>query len=92
MKKLVVLLLLVASSCVTLAPEAELVLVTKEREDVVGCKILGTVKSEPPYVGPNDGMHQLQNGTAALGGNVLFVTSYGVTGSGMAYACPEKAK
>lgn len=74
-------------ACVSLAPEAKLVKVTKKPADVAGCKILGTVESSPPYVGPKDGMHQMQNKVAGLGGNVLFVTSYNVTGTGMAYRC-----
>src|ERR1039457_1918747 len=75
------------TGCVPLAPEAQAVKVTRNPEDVAGCKILGTVKSEPPYVAPKDGMHQMQNNTAGLGGNVLFVTSYNVTGTAMAYQC-----
>jgi len=78
-----------ATSCVSLAPEAKLVQITKNPVDVTGCKILGTVGSTPPYVGPRDGMHQMQNKVAGLGGNVLFVTSYNVTGSGMAYRCEQ---
>ena len=75
------------SGCVSLAPEAEKVKVTKSASDVEGCRILGAVDAHPPYVGPNDGMNQLKNNTAGLGGNVLFVTSYNVTATGMAYRC-----
>jgi hypothetical protein len=80
---------ILATSCVSLAPEAKLVQVTQAPADVAGCKILGTVESTPPYVGPKDGMRQMQNKVAGLGGNVLFVTSYNVTGSGMAYQCGQ---
>lgn len=73
--------------CVTLAPEARTMKVTKETADVAGCKVLGAVEAHPPYVGPNDGMAQLKNKAAGLGGNVLFVTSYNVTATGMAYRC-----
>ena len=81
------LLAVLLAACVSLAPEAKLVKVTKNPADVSGCRILGTVESSPPYVGPKDGMHQMQNKVAGLGGNVLFVTSYNVTGTGMAYRC-----
>ena len=84
---LCILGVVVLTRCVSLAPEAELVKVTKHPADVAGCKILGTVESSPPYVGPKDGMHQMQNKVAGLGGNTLFVTSYNVTGTGMAYRC-----
>jgi hypothetical protein len=32
-------------------------------------------------------MNQMKNQAAGLGGNVLFVTSYNVTATGMAYRC-----
>lgn len=75
------------SGCVSLAPEAEGVRTTKIASDVAGCTVLGTVEAHPPYVGPNDGMNQMKNQAAGLGGNVLFVTSYNVTATGMAYRC-----
>lgn len=75
------------AGCVTLAPEAARVKVTKEPAEVAGCTILGTVRAKPPYVGQQDGMRQLQNEVAGLGGNVLFVTSYNVSATGMAYRC-----
>jgi hypothetical protein len=76
-------------ACETLAPEAERVKVTGKANDVAGCKVLGTVESSPPYVGPNDGVNQLRNKTAGLGGNVLFLTSTGAMRgkNGMAYLC-----
>lgn len=75
------------AGCVTLAPEAESMKVTRDAADVKGCKILGAVEAHPPYVGQQDGMNQLRNNAAGLGGNVLFVTSYNVTATGMAYRC-----
>lgn len=79
------------SRCETLAPEAQAVKLTSTAEDVAGCKILGTVESVPPYVGPNDGVNQLKNKAAGMGGNVVFLTSSGgMRGrSGMAYLCPS---
>jgi Domain of unknown function (DUF4156) len=85
-----VVLILVSASivgCVTLAPEAEQIKVTREAADVKGCKILGTVEAHPPYVGQQDGMNQMRNNAAGLGANILFVTSYNVTATGMAYLC-----
>jgi hypothetical protein len=78
---------LLLNGCVTLAPEAASLKVTRDAADVKGCKILGSVEAHPPYVGQQDGMNQLRNKAAGLGGNVLFVTSYNVTATGMAYRC-----
>lgn len=78
---------LVLGGCVTLAPEAANLKVTRDAADVIGCKILGAVEAHAPYVGQQDGMNQLRNNAAGLGGNVLFVTSYNVTATGMAYRC-----
>jgi hypothetical protein len=80
-------LMISISSCVGLSPEARKVSVTKAAEAVEGCKVLGTVRAQPPYVGPRDGMHQMQNEVAGLGGDTLFVTSYNVTATGVAYRC-----
>ena len=81
-----------AGGCVTLAPEAIQVRVTHAPAVVAGCTILGTVRAHPPYVGQQDGMRQLRNEVAGLGGNVLFLTSYNVTATGMAYRCAPEAK
>jgi hypothetical protein len=80
-------LMIIMSGCVRLAPEAQKVSITKAAETVAGCKILGTVRAQPPYVGPRDGMHQMQNQVAGLGGDTLFVTSYNVSATGVAYRC-----
>ena len=81
------MLLIIMGGCVRLAPEAQKVSITKAAETVSGCKILGTVRAQPPYVGPRDGMHQMQNQVAGLGGDTLFVTSYNVSATGVAYRC-----
>lgn len=73
--------------CVSLAPEAARVTVARDSADVSGCRILGSVRAHPPYVGPDDAMNQLKNEVAGLGGNVLFVTTMAVTATGMAYHC-----
>ena len=77
----------VLAGCVSLAPEAARVTVARDSEDVSGCRILGSVRAHPPYVGPDDAMNQLKNEVAGLGGNVLFVTTMAVTATGMAYQC-----
>ena len=75
--------------CVTLAPEAQSLRVTRDGADVAGCKILATVEGHPPYIGPNDAMNQLRNQAAARGGNVLLVTSFSFTVTGVAYRCGD---
>lgn len=81
------LLVALIAGCVSLTPEAEKMKVTKKAADVVGCKALGYVEGHPPYVGPRDGMHQMQNQASALGADTLFVTAYNVSANGVAYLC-----
>ena len=83
---------LLFAACETLAPDARAVRVASSDADVAGCTMLGTVTSEPPYVGPSDAMTQLKNNTAALGGNVLYLTSTGATKGrrGVAYRCESE--
>ena len=83
------LLQLCLGGCVTLAPEAEKVRVTRNPDDVKGCRVLGAVEAHPPYVGQQDGMNQMRNNAAGMGANALFVTSYNVTATGMAYRCGD---
>lgn len=84
-----IILALVVTSCESLAPEARAVKVTTEDAAVVGCRMIATVESHPPYIGPNDGVNQLRNETAAKGGNVLYLTGRGALRgkSGVAYRC-----
>lgn len=78
---------LALAGCVSVAPQAVGIRVTKVAADVAACAVLGTVKAEPPYVGPNDAENQLRNQAAGLGADTLFITSMGLTASGMAYRC-----
>jgi len=61
--------------------------VTRKAEDVAACKSLGFVEAHPPYSTPNDAMNEMRNKVAILGGNVLFVTNYGMKATGVAYSC-----
>lgn len=78
---------LALAGCVAVAPQATGIRVTKVAADVASCAVLGTVKAEPPYVGPHDAENQLRNLTAGLGADTLFITSMALTASGMAYRC-----
>jgi len=78
---------LALAGCVTVAPQATGIRVTKVAADVASCTVLGTVKADPPYVGPNDAENQLRNQAAGLGADTLFITSMAVTATGMAYRC-----
>ena len=79
--------------CTTLAPQAELVSVTREPADVKNCKALGQVWSHPPYVLPTDWRKQMQNETAAKNGDTVLVTQNPylsvVAIPGIAYACKQ---
>ncbi len=76
------------TSCASVEPDPTTVKVTENPNDVLGCKNLGIVESPRPVVSPKDSrMGQMQTKTVRLGGNVLFVTSPNVTGTGTAYLC-----
>jgi hypothetical protein len=79
------------AACTTrLTPDAERVKVTKEQNDVQGCKSLGFVDAQPPFSTPNDAMNEMKNKTALLGGDTLYVTNYSLKASGVAYSCGSK--
>jgi hypothetical protein len=85
---LLVLLTAFAVGCTTrLIPQAENVRVTNKAEDVAACKSLGFVDARPPYSTPNDAKNEMRNKVAILGGNVLFITNYGMKATGVAYLC-----
>jgi len=89
-------------SCAHLSPEGQKVRVTVNPDVVHGCEFVGNVKAGSGWGGAmasNAGEDQvqvkMQNVTAKLGGNVLFLTSSkggqsGARGIGEAYKCPPK--
>jgi hypothetical protein len=82
------------SACVTLAPGAEKVRITKDASDVAGCTAVGSVNTQGGPQGPSqiaDSSTELRNEALGLGGNVVFVTSstLNVPNQGIAYRCPN---
>jgi hypothetical protein len=82
-------------ACVTLAPGADKVRMTKDASDVAGCTAVGNVDTLGAPQGPSqisDSSKVLRNKAVGLGGNVIFVTSapLGVPDGGVAYRCPAK--
>jgi hypothetical protein len=81
--------------CVSLTPEGKKVRITNNPETVKGCTFLKNVRSTSTLSGNVEGLaasaneKTLQNDTAALGGNVLYVISSGRHASGEAYRCGE---
>lgn len=80
------------SACVSLAPGAEKVRITKEPSDVSGCTAVGSVNALGGPQGPSeiaDSSTELRNAALGLGGNVVFVTSsvLNVPNQGVAYRC-----
>jgi hypothetical protein len=80
------------SACVTLAPGAEKVRITKDASDVSGCTAVGSVNTLGGPQGPSqiaDSSTELRNQALAFGGNVVFVTSstLNVPNEGVAYRC-----
>jgi hypothetical protein len=80
------------SACVTLAPGAEKVRITRDASDVSGCTAVGSVNTLSGPQGPSqiaDSSTELRNQALAFGGDVVFVTSstLNVPNEGVAYRC-----
>ena len=81
--------------CVSLTPEGKRVRITSNPAAVKGCTFLKNVRSTSTLSSNAEGLaasaneKTLQNDTAALGGNVLYVISSGRHASGEAYRCDE---
>ena len=80
-------------ACVTAAPGADKVRMTKNACDVSGCTAVGNVDTLGAPQGPSeiaDSSTVLRNKAVGLGGNVIFVTlsTLGVPDQGVAYRCP----
>jgi hypothetical protein len=89
------ILVICLSACVTAAPGADKVRITKNPSDVSGCTAVGNVDTVGAPQGPSqiaDSATELRNKTVGLGGNVIFVTSatLGVPEQGVAYRCPSE--
>ena len=85
------------SACVTLAPGAEKVRITKDASDVSGCTAVGSVNTLGGPQGPSeiaDSSNELRNAAIGLGGNAVFITSsiLNVPNQGVAYRCPDPAR
>ena len=87
------------ASCVSTTPAGEKVRVTSNSDIVKGCKFLGNVKATSSFGGSggtglagSNTEKTLQNKTAELGGNVVFVVSSGIHASGEAYRCEVAPK
>lgn len=82
------------TACVSLAPGADKVRLTKNAADVSSCNAVGNVKVPVTSNGTVDianASTQFRNQVIGLGGNIGFVT-YGpldVPSEGVAYRCPQ---
>ena len=86
-------MLILVTACVSLAPGADKVRITKNPSDVANCSAVGNIKV------PGEGSDQVdittadtqfRNQVVGFGGNAAFVTSstLGVPVEGVAYRCP----
>lgn len=80
-------------ACVSLAPGADKVRITKNASDVSMCTAVGNVNASGGVQGPSevvDASTELRNQAVGLGGNVIFVTlaTLGVPAEGVVYRCP----
>lgn len=94
----------VLAGCASLSPGGKRVRVTANSDVVRGCEFVGNVKASSGWGGPAGGnigedqvQTKMQNETAELGGDVLFITSnkaggYGGSsrGIGEAYNCKNR--
>ena len=87
------------SACVSVSEKGKQVRVTSNPDAVKGCAFLGNVKATSGWGGSagtglagSNTEKTLQNKTADMGGNVLFVVSSGIHASGEAYRCPPPAE
>jgi hypothetical protein len=85
----------VLPACVSLAPGADKVRITKDASDVSTCTAVGNIKVPRNSQGNVDIANaeaQFRNQTVGLGGNTGFVTygPLGVPVEGVAYRCPNQ--
>jgi hypothetical protein len=82
------------AACVSLAPGADKVRLTKTPGDVATCKPVGNIRvPQNPQTGTVDianAQNQFRNQVVGLGGNAGLVTSglLAAPGEGIAYQCP----
>lgn len=91
---LLILTTLPMFSCVSTTAAGSRVRVTSNPDVVKGCEFLGNVKATSGWGGSagtglagSNTEKTLQNKTAELGGNVVFVVASGIHASGEAYRC-----
>jgi len=87
-------LLMLFVGCISASPAAQKVRITQNPEAVKGCRFLGNVKATSGWggaamsgVGAHNAEVALQEKTAKLGGDVVFVIASGAHASGEAYDC-----
>ena len=67
-----VLCIVCIASCASLSEGGKAVQLTYNPNDVLGCKPLGIVSANPPFVTPNDWNDKLRNKGAELGANFVL--------------------
>jgi hypothetical protein len=86
-------MLILMTACVSLAPGADKVRITKNPSDVANCSAVGNIKVPGEASGQLDiatAGTEFRNQTVGVGGNTAFVTSstLGIPVEGVAYRCP----
>jgi hypothetical protein len=77
-------------ACVSLAPGADKVRITKNASDVADCSAVGNITLPRNAQGQAESLDvdtEFRNQTVGLGGNTAFVTS-SIGGQAVAYRCP----
>ena len=86
-------MLILLTACVSLAPGADKVRVTKNPSDIANCSAVGNIKVSGGGSGQADiatADTEFRNQVVGFGGNAAFITAsaLGIPVDGIAYRCP----
>jgi hypothetical protein len=84
---LLLALLVAPPGCTTLSPDAASVRLTRNPQDVAGCRVVGQVSGMTGNQALPGTTKRIKNAAAALGADVVFLTLSVSNGEGTAYRC-----
>ena len=94
MKKLALLLVFAACGCISLSPKGRDVKVAENAAEVEGCKSLGKIRPDAPYLERSEAIKLMKNRAAEDGADYLLLTGTGWEQGDTAteYDCSGKKK
>lgn len=84
---LLVVVVLACAACSDLRERMDRVVVTALPKEVAACKSLGPVATYGPSLGKDGSLDQLRQQAVEVHANTVFVNSYAISTTGIAYAC-----